>query len=61
LANEKDLSEIPEEFKHRMNFILVENLDEVFAVAFDKSAKAGKKSGARPAKRSKTPTAASAA
>jgi ATP-dependent Lon protease len=61
LANEKDLSEIPEEFKHRMNFILVENLDEVFAVAFDKTVKAVKKSGARPAKRSKTPTAASAA
>ncbi len=39
LANEKDLSDIPKEFKDNMNFILVENVDEVFAVAFDKDAK----------------------
>jgi ATP-dependent Lon protease len=61
LANEKDLTEIPDEFKHTMNFILVENLDEVFAVAIEKGNKTGKKSGVRPAKRARTPTAASAA
>jgi ATP-dependent Lon protease len=38
LANQKDLGDIPEEFKKRLNFIFVENLDEVFAVAFDKKA-----------------------
>jgi ATP-dependent Lon protease len=43
LANQKDLADIPNEFKQKMNFILAENLDEVFAVAFDKSAKANKK------------------
>ena len=34
MANQKDLSDIPKEFKDKMNFILVENLDEVFAVVF---------------------------
>jgi ATP-dependent Lon protease len=32
LANQKDLADIPKEFKNKLNFILVENLDEVFAV-----------------------------
>lgn len=39
MANQKDLTDIPKIFKDRMNFILVENLDEVFAVVFDKNAK----------------------
>lgn len=61
-ANQKDLADIPEEFKEKMNFILVENLDEVFAVAFDKSAKSSKKSGAKVGRKSnKAPAAASAA
>jgi ATP-dependent Lon protease len=38
-ANQKDISDIPKEFKNKMNFILAENLDEVFAVAFDKTAR----------------------
>ena len=38
-ANQKDLSDIPKEFKEKMNFIFAENLDEVFAVAFDRSAR----------------------
>ena len=63
LANQKDLSEIPQEFKEKMNFILVENLDEVFAVAYDKS---GKSSGKKPqtpkaGKKPKGSAAASAA
>ncbi len=37
MANAKDLEDIPQVFKDKMNFILAENLDEVFAVAFDKS------------------------
>ncbi len=44
LANQKDLTDIPKLFKDKMNFVLVENLDEVFAVCYDKSGKnAGKK------------------
>ena len=37
LANAKDLEDIPQVFKEKMNFILAENLDEVFAVAFDRN------------------------
>jgi len=62
LANQKDLSEIPKEFKEKMNFIFAENLDEVFAVAFDKTVKAQKKlAGPKAGKKSKAPAAASAA
>jgi ATP-dependent Lon protease len=63
LANEKDLSDIPAEFKDKMNFICVENLDEVFAVAFDKSEKAAKKAGGsgKAGRKGKGAAAASAA
>jgi ATP-dependent Lon protease len=61
VANEKDLSEIPKEFKDKMKFILVENLDEVFAVAFDSAAKSAKKNGSKPGRKGKAPAAASAA
>ncbi len=62
LANQKDLQDIPAEFKDKMNFICVENLDEVFAVAFDKNVKAGKRtSGTKQGKKSKNPAAASSA
>jgi ATP-dependent Lon protease len=61
-ANQKDLSDIPKEFKNNMNFILAENLDEVFAVAFDRNAKVsgGKKSGARTGRKGKSAAAAAA-
>ncbi|MGZ3769711.1 MAG: endopeptidase La [Bdellovibrio sp.] len=39
LACQKDLADIPKIFKDKINFILAENLDEVFAVAFDKTEK----------------------
>lgn len=39
MACAKDLADIPKVFKDKINFILAENLDEVFAVVFDKSAK----------------------
>lgn len=61
LANQKDLADIPKEFKDKMNFICVENVDEVFTVAFDKSVKAGKKSAPKSGKKSKGSAAASAA
>ena len=62
LANEKDLSDIPKEFKDKMNFILVENVDEVFAVAFDKDTKIhNKKSNAPKTARKGKGAAASAA
>ncbi len=47
LANQKDLQDIPKVFKDKMNYILVENLDEVFAMAFDRAAKG---QGKKPAK-----------
>lgn len=62
LANKKDIADIPKEFKEKMSFIFVENIDEVFAVVFDRNAK-GKKVSAPKAggKKSKAPAAASAA
>lgn len=62
MANKKDIVDIPPEFKDKMNFIFAENVDEVFAVAFDKNYKIKKgnvpKAGA---KKPRTPAAASAA
>jgi ATP-dependent Lon protease len=34
--NEKDLVDVPEEAKQKLKFILVENVDEVLAVALEK-------------------------
>lgn len=60
LANQKDIADIPDQFKDQMKFIFVENVDEVLAIAFD--SKATKKvSGAKLNKKSKIPRAASAA
>lgn len=44
VANKKDITEIPTEFKNKINFVFVENIDEVFAVAFDRKLTASKKS-----------------
>jgi len=60
-ANEKDLSDIPKEFKDHMKFVLVENLDEVFAVAFDREAKVLKKVTSGKVGRKGKGTAAAAA
>jgi ATP-dependent Lon protease len=51
MACAKDLEDIPKQFKDKMNFILVENLDEVFAVAFEKSEKFQKKAFAKKQER----------
>lgn len=61
LACAKDLEDIPTQFKEKMNFILVENLDEVFAVAFEKSEKFMKKLGSKRQEKKNKGTAASAA
>ncbi len=55
LACAKDLEDIPVVFKERMNFIMVENLDEVFAVAFDKTDRfANKKTSAQKQQQKKS-------
>jgi ATP-dependent Lon protease len=59
MACAKDLEDIPTQFKEKMSFILVENLDEVFAVAFEKSEHFTKRLGVKRAeKKTKTPSAA---
>jgi ATP-dependent Lon protease len=59
LANQKDLADIPKVFKDKINFILAENLDEVFTVALDKTAKGkNKKVEGKKEKKTKTPSAA---
>lgn len=61
LACAKDLEDIPQQFKEKMNFILAENLDEVFAVAFEKSERFTKRLGAKKEKaanKAKTTSAA---
>lgn len=60
LANQKDLADIPDQFKEQMKFIFVENVDEVLAVAFDKKAEK-KVLGPKIKKGPKVPRAASAA
>jgi ATP-dependent Lon protease len=57
LANQKDITDIPEEFKKKMSFVFVENLDEVFAVAFDKKAPK-QKPNTKHNKKPKAPAAA---
>lgn len=54
MANQKDLADIPKVFKDKVNFILAENLDEVFAVVFEKG-KGGlkKQSPKAPGKKNK--------
>jgi ATP-dependent Lon protease len=61
LACAKDLEDIPQQFKDRMNFILAENLDEVFAVAFEKSEKFMKKLNTKKQEKKARTAAASAA
>lgn len=60
LACSKDLEDIPRVFKEKMKFILVENLDEVFAVAFEKPERFAKTKIASkaPGKKGKAPSAA---
>lgn len=58
MANQKDLADIPPQFKEKMNFILAENLDEVFAVVFEKTDKSHKKSAPKKETKKSKPLAA---
>ena len=58
MANGKDLEDIPQIFKDKMNFILAENLDEVFAVVFEKSERFSKRTTAKATKKTKPQGAA---
>lgn len=59
IANQKDISDIPKIFKDKLNFVLAENLDEVFAVTFDKTEKAaGRRNAKKDGKKSKSTAAA---
>lgn len=60
VANQKDVAEIPKDFKEQMKFIFVENLDEVFALAFDKKAMKKKPGVLKPGKKTKLPAASAA-
>jgi ATP-dependent Lon protease len=57
MANQKDLADIPKVFKDKMNFILAENLDEVFAVVFEKG-KGNLKKPTKPQNKRNKPLAA---
>lgn len=59
MANQKDVADIPKEFKEKLNFVYVENLDEVFSLAFDKKSK--KKVAGKKDKKQKLTSTASAA
>ncbi len=58
MANGKDLEDIPQVFKDKMNFILAENLDEVFAVVFEKSERFSKRTTVKATKKTKPQGAA---
>lgn len=60
VANQKDVAEIPKDFKEQMKFIFVENLDEVFALAFDKKAIKKKPGVIKHGKKTKLPAASAA-
>ena len=61
-ANQKDVMEIPEEFKKQINFIFVEHLDEVLALALEEKVGRTKRGATnRGGKKPKESAAASAA
>lgn len=64
-SNKKDVMEIPEQFKKEINFVFVEHLDEVLAIALTErvgtSKRVGTKTGTGGGKKSKDSAAASAA
>jgi ATP-dependent Lon protease len=61
--NQKDVSEIPEEFKKQLNFIFVEHLDEVLALALEEKLGKNRRTGPtqKGGKKPKDAAAASAA
>jgi len=61
IANQKDISEIPEQFKSHFNFMFVENVDEVIALALDTKGKRKTSPSRRGGKKGKFPRVASSA
>lgn len=63
LQNQKDITDIPEEFRKNLTFVFVEHLDEVLQMALEEKLGRGRKAGtsAKGGKKPKEPTAASAA
>ena len=57
MSNKKDLADIPDDFKKKVNFVFVENLDEVFALALDHKARPAKGSKPKDQKKAKSPSA----
>jgi ATP-dependent Lon protease len=61
-ANQKDVTDIPDEFKKQINFIFVEHLDEVLALALEEKLGKGRRGATgRGGKKAKESAAASAA
>lgn len=58
MANQKDIQDVPDEFREKIKFMFVENLDEVLALAFDKKSSKSNR-GAKVGKKDKLPRAAS--
>lgn len=60
LANQKDIVDIPEQFREQMEFTFVDSVEQVFKLAFDKKAKS-KGNGSRSGKKAKVASVASPA
>ena len=61
IANKKDVSDVPEEFRKNLNFIFVEHIDEVLSIALQKTGPASKRTGGRGSRKTKYPRVASGA
>lgn len=61
IANKRDLTDIPDELKKQINFVLVENLDEVLSIVMDHKKGIKGKKGPKSGKKGREPAAASAA
>ncbi|MCM2282440.1 MAG: endopeptidase La [Bdellovibrionaceae bacterium] len=63
LQNQKDITDIPEEFRKNLTFVFVEHLDEVLQMALEEKLGRSRKTGgsAKGGKKPKEPSAASAA
>ncbi|OQW52442.1 MAG: endopeptidase La [Proteobacteria bacterium SG_bin7] len=61
IANKRDLTDIPDELKKQINFVLVENLDEVLSIVMDHKKGVKGKKGPKSGKKGREPAAASAA
>lgn len=60
LQNKKDVLEIPKEYKEKINFMFVENLDEVFSLVFDHKDAKKRLPATKMGKKPKHPSASAA-